>query len=1256
MVQNLSPNTDLNHDAIIVAPGVAPCGCIITAIAGNGMASGNESSIALTIASLTSPAAQAHFEKHQTGKADLYLFPEHGNPEHYLRVSGQTTLGKRGTVIVNCTSAHSPASPPSRQHLRLDRALLESGVHILSNPSALASLKHLYQQHVMRLVNNLLSHFIDGAHANIDRQLEQVAEIREINRLKDLRLIFSSKRSNLINHFLSKFKVINEPLNPENAKSLKPSELALLQQPDFEDWLELQALASNITSANTLFVLNQLLNQLTSHDISDATNPISPRCLCHCLRYALDRLGIEQSDRQPLYLAFESSLLGVWIPATDSLIQDLFRGGLHALNLINLPPNWSQRDSGKVAEDTSGADKHRGELPDKQRDIASARGDVRGTPSGTRSHSISQMMSLDRGGDLIRDGWPATNPKLSECLKPRRSDLAQSLKQRNPSMQAAIRSLADSDAALAETLDDSAWDKADLVDRLFTPLEQQTGLTESLRDQLGQLRLPVFEMLLKAPDFLDQENHIAREIVNDLMRLCLAERSSSRNLEQTVTAIIDELTRAEEPGEELYHTIGTKLKSLVARQDRSFLRNAERIAETLDGKQRLKDAQIAVRKRLNTMLGSSEVPVAVLDLLESGWEQLIVLASLREGPDSQACTTLLSVIEQIRLWLAPGEISDELAFERELESDALLRLVERELQTLGEVSRVRAVVTSLADQLLHQKEIETTFLESYPPGLQAVPTPEPEIAADERWARRARQIQIGDWVEITLDNGEKRRMRLVWGGKDVFRFVFLSPRGLGEISYDFPKFVTKLAAGEVWLVNQGDVPFVDQGLFDVLQDVYRKLNIEATHDPLTGCLLRHDFEKRLSQTLETLSEGKRCTLIALDIDDFNVINASYGTKAGDVLLKRFGAMLQEQCAALPLEAPVGRLGGNEFALLLYPMASEDSQKVAERIHKAFQAEPFHHDDSEFTSTLSVSVCPVEGQGNTAGRLLSRASNSLKSVKRLGGNRVELFESENHQGAEKGIAWISQIDRSIRDGSLYLRAQKIAALEEQEGEESGERYELLLGLTDASGREISPQNYIEAAEQFRRSSRVDLWVVDEALGWMTRNPSVMTGIHTLNVNLSGSSLNDDTFLYELEHRLKRHLDLTPKLCFEVTETSAVASLHYAADFMGEMKQMHCRFALDDFGTGLASYAYLQRLPVDFVKIDGVFVKDMANNRTNFALVKSINELSHFLSMQTIAEYVEDLETMNILRNMGVDFAQGYGIAKPRRLDQLTTPTS
>jgi diguanylate cyclase (GGDEF)-like protein len=816
-------------------------------------------------------------------------------------------------------------------------------------------------------------------------------------------------------------------------------------------------------------------------------------------------------------------------------------------------------------------------------------------------------------------------------------------------MEAAMRSLASTNPELEQSLDQGTWEKVTLVDRLFEPLEHEQGLNGTLREQLEQLRLPVFEVLLETSEFLDQDNHPARTIINDLMRLCVAERSSSRNLEKTVTGIIDELVQADERDESLYRSVGTKLRSLVERQEQSFQRNSERIAKTLEGKERLHQTRLGVQRRLNMLLAGKPVPQVVLELLEAGWEQLIVLAVLREGPESQTATNFINIVDQIQLWLSEGETSKDLAFEKELESDALIQLIDRELRTVGDVSPVRAVVARLSRELQQQEAVESEVLKSYPINADI---PEEEVRPEQagsRWARRAREIDVGDWVEIALENGKKRRMRLVWGGQDVFRFVFLSPQGLGEASYDYGEFIDKLASGEAGLISQGEIPFVDQSLFDIVQGVYKKLNFEATHDALTGCLHRHDFEKQLAQALTTLADSPDShSLMVFDIDEFNIINTTYGTHTGDELLKYFAYLLQEHGSLHSGECHIGRLGGNEFALLASNMPVEEALDFTERLRAAFRKKSHAVGKAELSATLSASVCPFDDTTLNAGSLMNQANLALKAAKRRGGDSVEMAKIQASDTTTTGPQWVPEIDRSIRDGSLYLRAQKIIPLN---GNKEGEMYELLLGLQNSSGQEISPQNYIEAAEQFRRSSRVDLWVVDEALGWMERNPGTIANIGTFNINLSGASLSDDAFLLGLESRLKQHSGLTGKLCFEVTETSAVSNLHYAADFMNEMKRLRCRFALDDFGTGLSSYAYLQKLPVDYVKVDGVFVRDMASNLTNYALVRSITELCHFLDIKAIAEYVEDMETLELLKEIQVDYGQGYCIAKPRRLDSL-----
>ena len=1230
----------LSKDAIVVTPGLIPCGCVID----NAVLDKNKKVLRFGLKDFSSPAVLDQLSSSAAAQADLHVFLDNESEKQHLHFKGAVNAGRGNSISLEITGT---ATALQRD---VDLLFQQTGSGRPKETTPDPSLKQLYHQHCRRLLEQLLPEFMEGTFEGIEADLEQAAELREITRLKDMRFIFQSRQQRMLQDFQAQFQANQATLEPATESRGSSKELHLLQQHEFEDWLDLQAIATGISKANTgaTFLVNQFLNQIFRQDVNDDNNPLTPRALCVCLQYMVDHLGIAREHRLTIYRAWEHALGRLWPAAIRSLINDCRRAGLEALDITELPANWSLREY--PSDDTSSTTENdEGTLET---------GDTGQAPSEKPSagRSLFQLMALEASPYSELADWEEPNPKLSENLRSRRRELLDRLHDDESDMAELLRELADSDSDLAGSLDRTAVEKANLVDRLFAPLKTHEELSGSLRHQLQKLRLPVFETLVDTPDFLNAEDHPARDIINDLMQICLAERASSKKLEATVADIVVELTETEVLDPDLLESLGQRLKQLVERQDQSFIRNSERLAKTLEGKERLRRTRHEAQQQLNTLLGGRQVPEVLIRLLQAGWEQLIVLTMLREGPESQHCEELYDVVAQLQAWLSPAGSSEELEFERELESSVLLQFIERELRTAGDASRIRPVLDELSGILQGHDEVEIAWVEDYGDADETPLLLPPELE-DSRWVSRAKEIAVGDWVEIRLDSGETRRLRLVWGGEDSLRFVFLSPKGMSEVSYGFPEFVQKLADGEAWLVEDGDIPFLDQSLFSIVEDVYRKLNFQATHDALTGCMHRHDFEKQVYQLLnraEPDSGDAAAALMVLDIDEFSVINASYGAEAGDALLQHVAGLLSDKCRSRFPESHIGRISGNEFAALINGISTEDCLDFAESLRRNVEQQVFQHGPAEYRATVSISIRPVLGDESSPGDLLNQASLSLKSAKKQGGNRIDLTRGNRNQSEIGTPHWVTEIDRTIRDGSLYLRAQPIVALEPQGGE--GTMYELLLGLKDSSGREISPQGYIEAAEQFKRSTRVDLWVVSEVLAWMRKNPAALDKIATLNVNLSGSSLSDDSFMLGLESNLRSNRELARKLCFEVTETSAVANLHFASDFMREMKRLNCRFALDDFGTGLSSYAYIQKLPVDFVKIDGVFVRDMATNLTNYAMVRSINELCHFLDLQTIAEYVEDMEIMDTLKEIQVDYAQGFAIAKPRRLDSLGTGNS
>lgn len=1116
----------------------------------------------------------------------------------------------------------------------------------LNDAATLRTTRSLFRKHCDRLLGRLIPAFVDTALAAIESEQQAAAELREITRLKDMRFILQSRQPRIADDFVGRFQANSLVLQTSTSDGEESQQLELIQQHVFEDWLDLQMVARRFdkTYQNELFALHQLLGQVFGVDLDDRTNPLSPLALCQCLQYTIDRLRLGGDGRRLLYAAFEDALADLWPAAITSLTGDLRQAGFRFLSLDQMPPNWSLRESRTEPKASA---------PSQTAEEAPSSSEQHSRPVNGRGTGRNVLELLEIANDPGRpQGYASVNSEaFRDTIRARRQQLTQRLLEPDNGLSNVLEELVSDDPDLQGHLDLATRSKARIVNTLFDPIRDHNEMAPSVREQLARLQVPIFESLLSGTDLLDDEQHPAREMLNALSELCLTDRGTAKRLESTLVNILRDLIDAGDPGSATFQNAESRLKGLVQQQNQSFLRNSERLAQTLEGKERLRKTREDVQRRLNETLGGSQVPDVLLNLLDAGWEQVMVLSALRDGRDSQHFQALLETVEQLHDWLAPGETqSGDHTVAQDLESGVMLRYIERELATGGMTTGTQSILADLERQLSGTDPVTLVQLDRYGASDKAPRDIMPPTAEASRWAQRARELKVGDWVELTPDGGEPRRMRLIWSNEDALRFVFLSPKGMTETGYDLPEFVAKLAAGEAWLVDEQAPSFVEQRLFHIVEDVYKKLNAEVIHDALTGCLHRHDFEKRLQLLLNARNKDASHALMILDIDEFSVINASYGASAGDNTLRRTGKYLIERSRDTNGKSAVGRIGGNEFALLLEDLSLDASLDLAESIRRDFEQFDFDHNENRFNATVSIALLAIGGDNLDAGDLLNQGSLTVKSAKHPGGNRIEVVRHSTPASDKTMTRWVSEIDRSLQEGNLYLRAQPIVPVYNDPA--AGRKYELLLGLRDSNGVEISPQGYIEAAEQFHRSTKVDLWVVNEVLAWMRQNPDTLEGIDTLNVNLSGNSLSNDTFMLGLESSLKANPDLAGKLCFEVTETAAVANLHFAADFMRELKRLNCRFALDDFGTGLSSYAYLHKLPVDYIKIDGTFIRDIASNLTNYALVRSINELGHFLDVETIAEYVEDMEIMDTLREIQVDYAQGYGIAKPRPLRNLT----
>ncbi len=429
----------------------------------------------------------------------------------------------------------------------------------------------------------------------------------------------------------------------------------------------------------------------------------------------------------------------------------------------------------------------------------------------------------------------------------------------------------------------------------------------------------------------------------------------------------------------------------------------------------------------------------------------------------------------------------------------------------------------------------------------------------------------------------------------------------------------------------------------------QRLSYQATHDALTGLTNRHEFEQRLERALARSAEsGMEYVLCYIDLDQFKVINDTSGHRSGDKLLKAVAELLLQKIRRY--RDTVARLGGDEFVVLLEDCSVDKAAEIASNMCRSIQEFRFSVDDKVFSLGASVGVVPVVPETHTVENVLGMADAACYMAKEKGRNRIHVYHADDEEMVKRQgeMHIVSEINDAFEKGLFEIFYQSI---ESAVGEQIGKHYEILIRMRDVDGKLLSPAFFLGAAERYNLAPKIDRWVIQTMFSWLSQHPEELDQLSCCAINLSGLSFSDNAFFSFIEQQLITYKIPPEKICFEVTETAAITNLHQASSFISAIRDLGCLFALDDFGSGMSSFAYLKNLPVDYLKIDGMFVRDVINDRIDYAMVRSINEVGHVLGLKTIAECVEDEEILNKLREIGVDYVQGYYFSKPRPLSDM-----
>ncbi len=428
----------------------------------------------------------------------------------------------------------------------------------------------------------------------------------------------------------------------------------------------------------------------------------------------------------------------------------------------------------------------------------------------------------------------------------------------------------------------------------------------------------------------------------------------------------------------------------------------------------------------------------------------------------------------------------------------------------------------------------------------------------------------------------------------------------------------------------------------------KQLSYQASHDDLTGLFNRREFERRLAKAVSEVDSGTNGhALCYMDLDQFKIVNDTCGHIAGDELLRRFAAILRENIRDTDT---VARFGGDEFAVLFERCDVEVAKRIAEKLLNRVRAYRFTWGDYTFDVGVSIGLVSITSSEQSITDIMSAADVACYSAKEAGRNRTHVYNLGDAELKQRHgeMRWVSRLGKALDENRFRLHCQKIAPVADPA--RGPPHYELLIRLLDEEGKLIPPLAFIPAAERYNLMTSIDRWVVRKALETIAQNASV-TRSWLFSINLSGQSLSEDNFLKFVMDAFDKTGVPPTQICFEITETTAMRNLARATHFIAVLKGMGCRFSLDDFGTGLSSFGYLKTLKVDFLKIDGSFVRHIASDSVNRAVVESANQIGHAMGIQTVAEFVENDEVLRILRDIGVDFAQGYGVAKPQPLEDL-----
>ncbi len=1017
--------------------------------------------------------------------------------------------------------------------------------------------------------------------------------------------------------------------------------LSLVQQSDFEDWLLAKVTASHLQSrlSHITFELRQLLDALSDAPIEHCFNPIGPTTVTEAFRDALEKLSLDQDARTLAFSIFEQVAGNMLQTAYQQLIKDIdipltFRYRKPRKTLTSSDDGHNDSSNGQATDQrgsqTPEQDIHPEASSAWQAPAPLTPGDV---AQNFRRHQEEARQAYSNIQNLLRLRYQRLEAEIPENELPQAQpeDIEQivpSLAQATSVGAGGVREAMEQ--ALAEREVSLPLESRDAIDTLEHVTQHMLGSDQVagfVKPYIEQLGWPLLQLMLKDASLLFNPDHPGRLILNLLAKLgqltTSGESQVARKLENLIAPVAENLEGDENSLEELLES----LQGLVSSAERKARQNAERVAQAAEGEHCMQEVRIQVEQLIGRDSANRTLPSCVVDWLQNGWQQMLSLLLLREGPDSKRFKGAVKLYRQVLILF-----SNKNSGRRELldRFRPMMELARSEMDNLNgnlpEHQRWHDEILQAAEEHLNKGHIrEAVDL----PAFVAKPA---EVIPEGKGMRRAMNLQVGDWLLLTEQD---QSVSVVWIAHDASRFACVNHSGMKVIDFTLAELTAAFDEGRVKRLYEQDESAVDRSVDQLVQEIYRDLSEQANVDPLTGLFNRQHFlrllQERFLTNVRTETPGSLCMI---DIDQFKLINKNYGVDGGDTCLQAVASQLTAEDNVI-----TARIGSNEFAVFLNQQDPQQAMATANALKKRIEKTSINSEQGEFRIHLSIGLAAMSAGLEEASELIEQGESACLMAKEKGGSRIEEYQpdDESHQRQDQFMAWGNKLNQALSNNQLQVQCVPVNAI--QDRHKGSRQYEVIVSIEDGHGKQIPPMDYLQAAENYNRMYALDRWTIEQLVQWLADNQQTAADISRFMLRLSGHAINDESLLSYIFEQAREKDVPVKKLCFELNETSAIRNLEDAADFMHEMRSLGCKFVLSDFGTGQSSFEYLKVLPVDYVKIDDNFISGLHTSSADYALVKSIQEIAHFMAKKTIAEYSPNNNVWDILRTIGIDFIIG-----------------